>query len=193
MPKISQLPDAEAISGTEYVAIVQNGQTRKATASSLGGAEAPEGDPGDGVGLDENGDFVSLGPVAPLPLDVADIDPDTADDGDVLTIVAGVPAWAAPAIPAAVPIGALEIDWSAGAVFTKSLASGASTFTFANAASGMVISVRLTGNISGSTVTWPTVRWAGGTPPTQTSTGSDVYTFVHDGSNIYGSVVQDLS
>lgn len=94
---------------------------------------------------------------------------------------------------AAVAIGALDIDWSLGAVFTKTLSAGGNTFTFSNQASGMVITVRLTSNGGGSTVTWPTVKWAGGAAPTQTSTGVDVYTFVHDGTSIYGSVVQAMA
>ncbi len=76
-------------------------------------------------------------------------------------------------------------------MFTKTLGAGAQVFTFDNEASGMVIVVRVTG--AASTLTWPTVSWAGGTPPTQTASGIDIYTFVHDGTNIYGSVVQDLS
>jgi len=95
----------------------------------------------------------------------------------------------------AVAMGALDIDWSAGSVFTKTLEAGATTFTFSNASSGKVIVVRVTSATapSTSTLTWPTVRWAGGAPPTQTPSGTDVYTFVHDGTNIYGSVVQDMS
>lgn len=95
----------------------------------------------------------------------------------------------------AVAVGAMAIDWNAGSVFTKTLAAGANTFTFSNAASGKVIVVRVTSATapSTSTLTWPTVRWAGGAPPTQTPSGTDVYTFVHDGTNIYGSVVQDMS
>lgn len=87
-------------------------------------------------------------------------------------------------------VSALEIDWSAGTGFTKTLAAGGNTFTFANQAANMQITVRLTSNAGGSTVTWPSVKWAGGVAPTQTSTGVDVYTFWHDGSLIYGSVVQ---
>ncbi len=94
---------------------------------------------------------------------------------------------------ATVAVAAMAIDWTLGPVFTKTLAAGANTFTFANQASGMVIVVRVTSDGGGSTLTWPTVLWAGGTPPTQTSTGVDVYTFVHDGTSIYGSVVQDMS
>lgn len=94
---------------------------------------------------------------------------------------------------AAIALGGLAIDWSLGQTFTKTLASGGNTFTFSNAASGMTIIVRLSSHASGSTVTWPTVRWTGGVAPTQsTPSKNDVYTFVHDGSNIYGSVVPDM-
>lgn len=92
---------------------------------------------------------------------------------------------------AAIAVAAMEIDWSLGAVFTKTLAAGANTFTFANAASGMVIVVRVTG--AASTLTWPAVLWAGGVAPTQTASGTDIYTFVHDGTSIYGSVVQAMA
>ena len=92
---------------------------------------------------------------------------------------------------AAIAVSAMAIDWSLGAVFTKTLAAGANTFTFSNQASGMVIVVRVTG--AASTLTWPAVKWAGGVAPTQTASGIDVYTFVHDGTSIYGSVVQAMA
>lgn len=91
-----------------------------------------------------------------------------------------------------VAISGLEIDWSAGSTFSKALAAGANAFTFANASDGQVIVVALTGHGSGSTVSWPTVKWAGGSAPTQTSSGTDVYTFVKVGSTIYGSAVQAM-
>lgn len=91
---------------------------------------------------------------------------------------------------ASVAVSAMEIDWTAGSVFTKTLAAGANTFTFANAADGMVIVVIVTG--AASTLTWPAVEWAGGVAPTQTASGVDVYTFVKAGSLIFGSVVQDM-
>lgn len=90
-----------------------------------------------------------------------------------------------------VAIAALSIDWNAGNVFTKTLSAGSNTFTWANAAGGKIITVRLTG--AASTVVWPsvpTLKWAAGAAPTQTSGGTDVYTFFHDGTNIYGSFVQ---
>lgn len=95
------------------------------------------------------------------------------------------------ATTAAQAISALSIDWATGTVFTKTLSAGGNTFTFANAASGMCISVRLTG--AASTVTWPTVKWASGAAPAQTASGTDVYTFVHDGTSIYGSAVQAMA
>jgi hypothetical protein len=88
----------------------------------------------------------------------------------------------------------LDVDWSAGNVFTKSLASGGNTITFSNERGGRTIVVRLTSNGGGSAVTWPTVLWSGGAAPTQsTPSKKDVYTFVHDGTDIYGTVSPDHS
>lgn len=84
------------------------------------------------------------------------------------------------------------IDWNTGNVFTKTLSAN-TTFTFSNQLTGQVIIVRLTNTASNYTVTWPSVKWVAATAPTM-STGavSDVYTFVYDGTNTYGSVVQNL-
>ena len=87
-----------------------------------------------------------------------------------------------------VAVAALAIDWSAGKSFTKTLSAGSNTFTFSNVTAGWDITVRLTG--ATSTVTWPTVKWAGGVAPTQTSSGVDVYSFWSDGTSIFGSFVQ---
>lgn len=121
------------------------------------------------------------------------------EESDVLPLVRGIgPAKKAsvnqlrkPPAPVAVP--AMEIDWAVGQVFTKVLAAGANEFTFANAAGGMVIIVRVTSAGTGSTLTWPGgVRWTGGgIPPTQTPTGTDIYTFFHDGTDIFGTVAQN--
>lgn len=90
-------------------------------------------------------------------------------------------------------VSASAIDWSTGSVFTKTLAAN-TTFTFSNSISGQTIVVRLTNTASNWTVTWPTVRWSGGAAPTMTGGAvSDIYTFVYDGSNIYGSAVQNMS
>ncbi len=88
-------------------------------------------------------------------------------------------------------IAALNIDWSLSGTYSKTLSAGGNTFTFSNATDGQMIVVRLTG--AASTVTWPTVKWPGGVAPTQTASGIDVYTFVKEGSTIYGSVVQAMA
>lgn len=90
-----------------------------------------------------------------------------------------------------VALSGLSIDWSLSQTFSKTLAAGSNTFTFANAQDGQCIIVELTG--ASSTVTWPTVKWTGGTPPTQTSSGTDLYTFVKVGSTIKGSVLPNVS
>lgn len=96
-------------------------------------------------------------------------------------------------IIAAQAISASAIDWATGAMFTKTLAAN-TTFTFSNQVSGQTIIVRLTNTASNYTVTWPAVRWAGGAAPTMTvGAFSDVYTFIYDGSNVYGSAVQNMS
>lgn len=106
-----------------------------------------------------------------------------------------IPAADLPA-PAASAISASDIDWSTllktGGVYTKTLGAN-TTFTFSNLAVGTIV-VRLTNTASNYTVTWPTVKWPGGVAPTM-STGarSDVYTFVYDGTNVFGSYVQESS
>ena len=94
-------------------------------------------------------------------------------------------------------ISASDIDWSlvakVGGLFTKNL-SADTTFTFSNKAAGQTIVVRLTNTASDYTVTWPTAKWAGGSAPTMTTGAkSDLYTFVYDGTDVFGSCVQNLS
>lgn len=98
-----------------------------------------------------------------------------------------------PAIIAAQAISGTSIDWATGNVFTKTLSAN-TTFTFSNQSSGQTIVVRITNTASNYTVTWPgSVLWSGGTAPVQTiGAKSDVYTFIHDGTSIYGSVVQNF-
>jgi hypothetical protein len=83
------------------------------------------------------------------------------------------------------------VDWAVASTHAKTLGAGANTLAFSNATDGQCVIVVLTG--AASTVTWPTVKWAGGTVPTQTASGIDVYTFVKVGSTIYGSVVQAMA
>lgn len=93
-----------------------------------------------------------------------------------------------------VAVAAMDIDWSLGGVFVKTLAVGSNAFTFSNATDGWLITVIVTSDAGGSTLSWPSgVYWTGGAEPIQTEMGgTDVYTFVKAGANIYGSVVQGL-
>ena len=80
-------------------------------------------------------------------------------------------------------------------VFT--LSGGNATFTFSNPPpAGSLVTVVLVQDGTGSrTVTWPaTVKWAGGTAPTLTTTASkrDVFQFMWDGS-FYWAVSQTLN
>ncbi len=88
--------------------------------------------------------------------------------------------------PVSVTPAAFSIDWSLSNTFLKTLAAGANTFTFANATDGGGITIAVTG--AASTLSWPSVKWAGGVVPTQTASGTDVYSFVKIGSTIYGAV-----
>lgn len=92
-------------------------------------------------------------------------------------------------------VSALDIDWNAGDHHTKTLSAN-TTFTFSNLpASGKskIITVRVQNTASNYTVTWPTVVWAGGSAPTQTvGAKSDIYTFLAEGSTVYGSVNQNF-
>jgi hypothetical protein len=90
-------------------------------------------------------------------------------------------------------ISASDINWASAPVHTKTLAAN-TTFTFSNQTAGQTIIVRLTNTASNYTVTWPTVKWTGNTTPTMTiGAKSDIYTFIYDGSNTFGSYVQDFT
>jgi len=70
--------------------------------------------------------------------------------------------------------------------------TGTCTITMPTATSGKSFIMFLKQDGTGSrTVTWSTVKWAGGTAPTITSTASrqDILSFFADGTNWYGVVV----
>ena len=99
--------------------------------------------------------------------------------------------------PVTSAISASAIDWATllktGGLYTKTLAAN-TTFTFSNRTAGQTIVVRLTNTASNYTVTWPTVKWSGGAAPTMTvGVKSDIYTFIYDGTNVFGSFVQNMS
>jgi len=70
--------------------------------------------------------------------------------------------------------------------------TGNATITMPTATSGKSFIMYLKQDATGSrTVTWSTVKWAGGTAPTVTSTASkqDIFSFFADGTNWYGVTV----
>jgi hypothetical protein len=86
---------------------------------------------------------------------------------------------------------AITIDLANGTVQIITL-TGNATITMPTATSGKSFIMFLKQDGTGSrTVTWSTVKWAGGTAPTITSTASrqDILSFFADGTNWYGVVV----
>jgi hypothetical protein len=87
-----------------------------------------------------------------------------------------------------------SINWNNGNVQTRTLAAS-ETFTFANPQNGatyiLVIKQAAAGNY---TITWPTISWMGGAPPTMTTTANktDIYTFVYANSTYFGSYAQNF-
>lgn len=86
----------------------------------------------------------------------------------------------------------ITVDLANGTVQLLTLNSASVTITTPTAAAGksFVIMLKQDGT-GGRTVTWTTVKWAGGTAPTITSTASkmDIFSFFSDGTNWYGVVV----
>jgi len=86
---------------------------------------------------------------------------------------------------------AITLDLTNGTVQIITL-TGNATITMPTAVSGKSFIMLLRQDATGSrTVTWSTVKWAGGTAPTITSTASkqDIYSFFSDGSSWYGVTV----
>ena len=86
---------------------------------------------------------------------------------------------------------AITLDLTNGTVQIITL-TGNATITMPTATSGKSFIMYLKQDATGSrTVTWSTVKWAGGTAPTITSTASrqDILSFFADGTNWYGVVV----
>jgi hypothetical protein len=88
--------------------------------------------------------------------------------------------------------GATTINWATGNVFTLTLNANL-TISFSNQTAGQTIVIRLTNTASNYTVTWPTIKWPVQTTPVMTTGAfSDIYTLIYDGSNTYGSYVQNF-
>jgi hypothetical protein len=91
----------------------------------------------------------------------------------------------------ATPTSTITLDLANGTVQIITL-GGNVTVTMPTAVSGKSFIMYLKQDATGSrTVTWSTVKWAGGTAPTITSTASrqDILSFFSDGTNWFGVVV----
>jgi hypothetical protein len=83
---------------------------------------------------------------------------------------------------------AFAIDLSQGDVQTLTLSANC-TITLNNPVAGAIYRLLLVQDGSGNrTVTWPTIKWAGGSAPTLTVTAgkTDIITLFYDGTSYYG-------
>lgn len=83
----------------------------------------------------------------------------------------------------------IAVDWNNGNSQAVTL-GGNRTVTFSNPKSGAVYRLYLKQDGTGSrTVTWPTVKWQGGSAPTLTTTAgkTDIITIQYDGTDYFGS------
>jgi hypothetical protein len=89
-------------------------------------------------------------------------------------------------------VAALNIDCSAGDVFTKTI-TAISTFTVSNVPAAGVVSsfiLDLTNGGAYAITWWTGVKWAGGVAPTLTAAGRDVLGFLtHDGGTTWTGLV----
>lgn len=85
---------------------------------------------------------------------------------------------------------AITVDLANGTVQILTL-TGSPTITMPTATAGKSFVILLKTGSGGYSVTWSTVKWAGGTAPTITTTASkmDMLSFFSDGTNWYGTVL----
>ena len=80
----------------------------------------------------------------------------------------------------------IAVDWNQSVNQTVTVA-GNRTLTFSNPVAGETYTIKITQDATGSRlITWPsTVKWAGGSAPTLTTTAArtDQVTFYYDGTN----------
>jgi hypothetical protein len=92
------------------------------------------------------------------------------------------------------PSTAVTFNWATANNFIPTQLTANTVVTFTNTTVGQHITVIFTQAGTGGpfTVTWPTVRWLGGTPPTMStaSLAVDRYDFYNTGSNILGVAIQ---
>jgi hypothetical protein len=120
--------------------------------------------------------------------------PSPADNSTKLATTAYVDgAIASSSTPASVLVSALDIDWSLGSVFYKSVSTN-STITFSNTQDGKVITFAIL-NTSGATITltFPTLVKDATFEVTVDASKENLYTFVKANSKVYASYISRMS
>ena len=88
------------------------------------------------------------------------------------------------------------IDWNEGTK-QKSTLTASTTYTFTDPPGPANLTLRIVQDATGTwTVTWPaSVKWAGGSAPTISAGANDIdiITFYHDGTDYFGSFIQNMS
>lgn len=85
----------------------------------------------------------------------------------------------------------IALDWNNGNVQEVTL-GGNRTFTFANPIAGSRYVIIVVQDATGSrTITWPTIKWTGGSTPALTTTAGkkDIFTLIYDGTDYLGASV----
>ena len=90
----------------------------------------------------------------------------------------------------------IAINWANGATQTVTLGATGRTVTFSGAVAGQVYRFIIKQDSGGSKTitTWPTIKWAGGSAPTLTTTGSkaDIVTILYDGTDYYADCTKNF-
>jgi hypothetical protein len=83
----------------------------------------------------------------------------------------------------------IAVDWNNGATQIVTLGGTGRTVTMSNAVNGQIYRLIIAQDATGSRTitTWPTIKWAGGTAPTLTTTASkaDIVTLLYAGGVYY--------
>lgn len=91
--------------------------------------------------------------------------------------------------------GSVTFNWNTSNIKRLVLANTGIPISFSNPAPGATYTIILVQDGNGSrTVTWPTIKWAGGSTPTLSTAANktDIVTLVYDGSSYYGVFVGNM-